>query len=162
MEFGKKLQRLLKDHRYSQEMLARELDVSQNQISKWCRGVTIPDLRESATIARVFGVSMQWLADDEADYPPTAEMSEGERDVLKAVRALGDADEALRRLLRPPSQPWLPGSVRDLTASEAARQRERNRARVDPPYGPNDAVQGRVHRTEDDPDDKPKPKRKRG
>jgi transcriptional regulator with XRE-family HTH domain len=154
MEFAKKLSRLLKDHRYSQEMLARELDVSQNQISKWCRGVTIPDLKESAAIARIFGVSMEWLADDAADYPAPVELTERERDVLKAVRALGDPDEALRRIVRSTGQPWLPGSVRTLPEPPP-----RYPKRPEPTYGPNDAVQGTVGRKEDDD---PKPKRKRG
>lgn len=98
MEFYKKFRSLYRKHRYSQEDLARVLDVSQNLISLWSRGKGLPDLKQAATLARLLQVDLSFLADDTADEP-SAVMSEDDRGIVRAFHALHlDYDEALRRL----------------------------------------------------------------
>lgn len=45
----------------SQNALARELDLSFQAVSKWERGENAPDLRVLPGLARVLGVSIDWL-----------------------------------------------------------------------------------------------------
>jgi len=96
MEFAKKLQRLRAARRYSQEALALELGCSQNLVSLWCRGKALPDLKEAARIATLFGVSVDFLADDGQDEPMVRPAEEA---AVKLVRSLmlGE-NEVIRRL----------------------------------------------------------------
>lgn len=100
MEFGAKLKMLMqmREHRYSQESLARELEVShgievsQNLVSLWTRGKSFPDIRAALALSKVFGVSVDYLAHDEMDVPPVAEMTDRERMVWEAVKTIGAED----------------------------------------------------------------------
>jgi transcriptional regulator with XRE-family HTH domain len=100
MEFQGKLRRLMAGRRLSQEMVARAVGVSQNLISLWARGKSVPDLYEAAALARLFGTSVDYLADDSQDEPPAPEaMPADERAILNLYRALGLTEaEALRGL----------------------------------------------------------------
>lgn len=98
MDFHKKFRSLYRKHRYSQEDLAQELDVSQNLISLWSRGKGLPDLKQAAVLARLLQVDLNYLADDAVDEP-SAIISEDDRSLIRACKALHlDYDEALRRL----------------------------------------------------------------
>jgi transcriptional regulator with XRE-family HTH domain len=148
MEFSKKLKILAGQHRYSQSMLARELDVSQNLVSLWTRGASIPDLYEAAKMAKLFNVDVNYLADDSLDDPPPAELEPDERELVSLYRALHlEKAEALRRLATDPGKPHViygppPGyehgtgrtvGARNETEDFARRIQERNAPK---PAGP--------------------------
>jgi transcriptional regulator with XRE-family HTH domain len=83
--------------------------VSQSLVSLWTLGKRIPDLQESARLAKLFDVDLGYLADDEMDDPPASEFAEWERGVIELIRAMGlDRREATRRLTTSSS----PGYVR--------------------------------------------------
>lgn len=69
----------------------------------WCSNKgPLPRLDQAYELARAFGVSMEWLADDSADMPPTPAASEeglteDEKLVLRLVRTMR-SEQALRRL----------------------------------------------------------------
>lgn len=111
MVFSEKLKRLMGTGRYSQSELAKLLDVSQNLISLWTRGKSVPDMREVLKLSRLFAVPLEWLSDDELDEPPPG-LSEAEQTALDTVRELGLTKGDVIRLLsgrgllgRPGSRP---------------------------------------------------------
>ena len=67
MTFGKKLQWQRKKNGMSQETLAAELDVSRQAISKWEQDGALPDAVNIIRIARLFGVTTDYLLLDEID-----------------------------------------------------------------------------------------------
>lgn len=67
MTFGKKLQWQRKKNGMSQETLAAELDVSRQAISKWEQDGALPDAANVIRIARLFGVTTDYLLLDEID-----------------------------------------------------------------------------------------------
>lgn len=98
MEFGAKLRKLLVDTRHSQESLGELVGVSQNLVSLWCRGKSFPDIHEVAALSKVFGVSIDYLVDDEMDAPGPPTMTDRERMVWEFVQEIG-ADEAWKILV---------------------------------------------------------------
>jgi transcriptional regulator with XRE-family HTH domain len=166
MFLHEKLKRLCGQKRWGQTDLIHAVgDISKSTMNNWFNGKSKPDLDSALAIAKALEVSLDWLADADAEFPPPqeAQASPQESAVLKLIRALElDEEEALRRLAGHKGEAWVPGSVRNFTASDAARARE---ARLG---GPNDAAQGRANRNPEtgellDPvTRKPRPKRKGG
>ena len=52
------LQFLRKSHHYTQEDLARKLDISRQAVSKWETGTTIPDLEVLLKISKLYNVTI--------------------------------------------------------------------------------------------------------
>ena len=77
MTFGKKLQWQRKKKGMSQEALAAELDVSRQAVSKWEQDGALPDSANIIRIAKLFGVSTDYLLMDEIE-------EESEHPVIKA------------------------------------------------------------------------------
>ena len=50
--------------------LARIAGVSKQTMSLWLKGERRPSIDEGLRMARYFGVPLDWLADEEANYPP--------------------------------------------------------------------------------------------
>ncbi len=67
MTFGKKLQWQRKKNGMSQEALAAELDVSRQAISKWEQDGALPDAANIIRIAKLFGVSTDYLLMEEIE-----------------------------------------------------------------------------------------------
>lgn len=67
MKLGEKLQRLRKQSGLSQEQLASQLTVSRQAVSKWELDETMPDTENVVQLARLFGVSCDYLLRDEVD-----------------------------------------------------------------------------------------------
>lgn len=153
MEFSKKLKILAGQHRYSQSMLARELGVSQNLVSLWTRGASIPDLYEAARIAKLFRVDVNYLADDALDEEPAVELTEEERAIVALIRAKRlSLTDAVKRLdadpdkVRQPEPPaYRPGPAswarpqRDETAAELRRMQEGYGQQAPAPKEPEEA-----------------------
>jgi transcriptional regulator with XRE-family HTH domain len=65
MNFGEKLQLLRKQKRLSQEKLSEQLKVSRQAISKWELGESLPDIENVVNLSKLFGVSIDYLLNDE-------------------------------------------------------------------------------------------------
>lgn len=69
MKLGEKLQQLRKKSGLSQEQLAARLSVSRQAVSKWELNETVPDTENVIQLARMFGVSCDYLLREEVDEP---------------------------------------------------------------------------------------------
>lgn len=65
MMFGEKLQLLRKQNGVSQEKLSEQLNVSRQAISKWELGESLPDTENVVNLSKLFGVSIDYLLNDE-------------------------------------------------------------------------------------------------
>lgn len=72
MTFGEKLQRLRKAKGWTQEDLAAQISVSRQALSKWEQGTAIPDTENVLQISKIFGVSTDYLLND--DYESDADI----------------------------------------------------------------------------------------
>lgn len=99
MEFSKKLDKLRKMRRYSQETLGKLVGCSQNAIGKWCRGKSVPTLAMALKLAEALKVDLDYLADDEQDQVPN---EPAEVIGMKLIRAHDmSEDEVIWRLTTP-------------------------------------------------------------
>lgn len=67
MTFGEKLQKLRKAKGWTQEDLAAQISISRQALSKWEQGSVIPDTENVLQISKIFGVSTDYLLNDEYD-----------------------------------------------------------------------------------------------
>jgi transcriptional regulator with XRE-family HTH domain len=68
---GGKLRHLMVAHGdMSASALAKVARVSKQTMSLWLKGSRRPGIDEAYRMARHFGVPLDWLADEAADYPP--------------------------------------------------------------------------------------------
>lgn len=65
--FKDNLINLRKLHNMTQEELAEKINVSRQSIAKWESGDTVPDLEKCKSLSDIFGVSLDDLANYEAD-----------------------------------------------------------------------------------------------
>jgi len=66
MTFPEKLLDLRKQENLSQEALAEKLDVSRQAVSRWEGGTAMPDATNLLQLSRLFGVSIDYLLNDDA------------------------------------------------------------------------------------------------
>lgn len=64
-KLGRRLKRLRQNKHYTQDHLAREVYVCDATISRYERGVTMPDSRMLYSLAQVLGVTMKYLQGEE-------------------------------------------------------------------------------------------------
>lgn len=88
MDFPEKLRWLMKEHRYSQDGLAKKLDVSQGLVGNWCRGVNVPGLELAVALSREFDVSMDYLFDNAYEIA-SSEALRSDREIRRIVRMIG-------------------------------------------------------------------------
>ena len=69
MKLNEKLFQCRKRCGLSQEELAERLGVSRQAVSKWELGTALPELDKLKLLAKTFGVSTDWLLDDEQEIP---------------------------------------------------------------------------------------------
>lgn len=72
MTFGEKLQKLRKAKGWTQEELAAQISISRQALSKWEQGAVIPDTENVLQISKIFGVSTDYLLND--DYESDADI----------------------------------------------------------------------------------------
>ena len=65
MKLSEKIVRLRKARGMSQEALAEQLDVSRQAVSRWEVGSALPDAGNVLQLSRLFGVTADYLLDDE-------------------------------------------------------------------------------------------------
>ena len=76
MILADKLIQLRKQHGWSQEQLAEQLNVSRQSVSKWESGLSIPDLDKIIKMSEIFGVSTDYLLKDDLTEIPQAPTAE--------------------------------------------------------------------------------------
>ncbi len=86
MIFADKLISLRKKNGWSQEELAEKLGVSRQAVSKWESAQTVPDLDKILLMARLFGVSTDYLLKDEIEAEE--HVGDGEEPDAKAVKRI--------------------------------------------------------------------------
>ncbi len=69
MILADKILALRKSSGYSQEELAEKLNVTRQSISKWESAASIPDISKILELARLFGVTTDYLLKDDMDAP---------------------------------------------------------------------------------------------
>ena len=67
MKFADKLERLRKTRGLSQENIAERCHVSRQAVSKWESGNSLPDIDNLIIIGQLFGVSLDYLANDKIE-----------------------------------------------------------------------------------------------
>ena len=65
MTFGEKLQKLRKAKGWTQEDLAAQISISRQALSKWEQGAVDPDTENVLQISKIFGVSTDYLLNDD-------------------------------------------------------------------------------------------------
>lgn len=76
-KIGKFIAKKRQENNFTQESLAEELDISNRSISKWERGICLPDANNMAKLCKLFGISYNELLSGEelkkSDYERKAE-----------------------------------------------------------------------------------------
>lgn len=95
MKFSEKLIALRKQNGWSQEELAEKLDVSRQAISKWESAQSLPESERIVQLARLFGVTTDYLLIDEQTEEASPAVSE--REPSRSLRrvSLREAEEYL-------------------------------------------------------------------
>ena len=88
MTFGEKLQSLRKAKGWTQEELASQISISRQALSKWELGTAIPDTENVLQISKIFGVSTDYLLND--DY-------EGDTDVPEEPEETASNEEEVKK-----------------------------------------------------------------
>lgn len=154
MNLGEKLRAISQERGITNiSEIARRARVSKTSCYRWFEGQAHPEIREAFRLATLFDVPLDWLADEEADFPPpSTQLPQGEVAVLDLYRALGlTKEEALRRLATAPRETAAVhgtaralGPARDETEADIRREQERNRPkRVEPKPGSGGGKTGR-------------------
>ncbi len=79
MTFGEKLQQLRQQAGWSQDLLAEQLDVSRQAVSRWERDETLPETEKVVRIAQLFDVSLDYLLRQEQEEAEKASPRNGEQ-----------------------------------------------------------------------------------
>lgn len=99
---AKYLQFLRKSHSYTQEELAKRLDISRQAVSKWETGVTVPDLDVLLKLSKLYGVSINDILEPKiqprriADFEQISTIPEKE---LKEILGQFDTDSLVIALM---------------------------------------------------------------
>ena len=104
---GKRISALRKARGMKQEELAERLDVSGQAVSKWENDQTCPDIGLLPRLARVFGVTTDYLLTGEQEQePPVRMVPEEERKDLREMmlRILVESDNGDRVRVNLPMQ----------------------------------------------------------
>ncbi len=76
-KIGKYIAKKRLDNKYTQESLAEELDISNRSVSKWERGICLPDANNMMKLCKLFNISYNELLSGEdlkkTDYETKAE-----------------------------------------------------------------------------------------
>jgi len=92
LKIGNKILELRKKANLSQENLAEKLDVSRQTISKWETGETSPDLKQAASISKIFNISLDELVDNNIKEIIVEKVSNTELlagIIIKILKAIG-------------------------------------------------------------------------
>ena len=82
-KFKDKIKALRLKRNITQQQLANDLKVSKQAVSKWEKGYSLPDVTSIELIASYFGVSADYLLNDNAEFDGTKKRA----DIIKAIAA---------------------------------------------------------------------------
>ena len=97
MILAEKISEERKKNGWSQEELAEKLSVSRQSVSKWESGQSVPDLNRILELARIFGVTTDYLLKDEIEEAENVDgfkSTESSKKLRKVT--MEEADEFLR------------------------------------------------------------------
>ncbi len=97
MNIGEKICQLRKDRGMTQEMLAEQLVISAQAISKWERGIANPDLELIPKIAKLFDVSTDELLGIKTPRAPQSELEKRVASLERLLEMLTAKDENASR-----------------------------------------------------------------
>ncbi len=83
MTLGQKLKEIRKRFGMSQEQLAEILNVSRQAITKWENDGGLPDISNLQEIAKTFGITVDYLLDDENQLPALSLRKELDKEKYK-------------------------------------------------------------------------------
>lgn len=83
MTLGQKLKEIRKRFGMSQEQLAEILNVSRQAITKWENDGGLPDVSNLQEIAKTFGITVDYLSDDENQLPALSLRKELDKEKYK-------------------------------------------------------------------------------
>ena len=88
MDLGSKICKLRKNANISQEQLAEKLDVTRQTISNWELGQTTPDIFQAKEIARIFGIGLDELTDNDIKDILVEKINNTEKMATKTINIL--------------------------------------------------------------------------
>lgn len=94
MILAEKIQNLRKKNNLSQEDLAEKLNVSRQSVSKWESAASIPDIGKILELAKLFGVTTDFLLKDDMETEEFTDTSEDEAATHRIV-SLQEANDFL-------------------------------------------------------------------
>lgn len=97
MNIGEKIYQLRREHGMTQEMLAEQLVISAQAISKWERGIANPDIELIPRIAKLFGISTDELLGLSAPKVPESELEKRVASLERLLEMLTAKDEGESR-----------------------------------------------------------------
>lgn len=83
--FGKRLSELRKKKGWTQEQLAKKLNVSPQAVSKWEKDVSLPDVGLLATIATTFETSIDYLLGHQSEPVVGVTTTQQKKDLNRLV-----------------------------------------------------------------------------
>jgi len=101
---AQKLHHLIQSRGWDKKQLLTVIPfVSATTVYNWLKGEGTPSLKAALAIAREFDVSMEWLADDEKDFPPDIDRyAEAKLLASKMIETLGlTENDVMSRLASP-------------------------------------------------------------
>ena len=87
MKLHDKIYELRKKEGLSQEALAEKLGVSRQSVSKWETGEATPEVSKLLSLSKLFGVTTDYLLDDEAEEEKEVEMPSSSFEVTSVTEA---------------------------------------------------------------------------
>lgn len=87
MKLHDKIYELRKKEGLSQEALAEKLGVSRQSVSKWETGEATPEVSKLLSLSKLFGVTTDYLLDDEAEEEKEVEMPSSSFEVTSVNEA---------------------------------------------------------------------------
>ncbi|MGN1097580.1 MAG: helix-turn-helix domain-containing protein [Clostridia bacterium] len=88
VDFGSALKSLRKQHKMTQEQLAKRLNLTKSVISAYENNLRLPSYDVLLNIARIFKVSTDYLLGNDAKIPDTLDLSGLSEDEKQAVKNL--------------------------------------------------------------------------
>ena len=83
MTLGQKLKEIRKRFGLSQEQLADIMNVSRQAITKWENGGGLPDVSNLQELSKVFGITVDYLLDDQNQLPAVSMRKELDKEKYK-------------------------------------------------------------------------------
>ena len=126
MRFADKLQALCDKRGWNQSDLARAMSVSKNTASRWLGGKVQPFDGAFLKMGQVFGVPLEYLADDNQDQPHPG-LSEAEKRILWLASLVGHEEAGRRLAAAKLSTDESPGGSRTLPAPVPGEEPQRRK-----------------------------------